>query len=118
MINNKWKTVRPEVATFCGVHNNAFRMYYSGVGAEDYLQKAQTEYQGEEEHKSKRHKSSNDSSFNTRKSGEGGINMNSTTGDEEDEVQEVRPSCRMRETKQRGKGKRGRRRNLQQLTLM
>ncbi|GKC21004.1 hypothetical protein Tco_1023154, partial [Tanacetum coccineum] len=47
--------------------------------------------QMEEQH-SKRHKSSDDSSFNTRGSWEGSFNFNNTIGDEEDEVEEVRPS--------------------------
>ncbi|GKB04903.1 hypothetical protein Tco_0833098 [Tanacetum coccineum] len=49
-----------------------------------------------EEKKNKRYKSSGSCSFNTRESGEGSINLNSTVGDEEDEVQEVRhdvPHC-------------------------
>ncbi|GKB33866.1 hypothetical protein Tco_0873267 [Tanacetum coccineum] len=42
-----------------------------------------------EEHKSKRYKSNDDSSFNTKELGEGSFNLNSTTRDKEDEVQEV-----------------------------
>nr|GEV45704.1 hypothetical protein [Tanacetum cinerariifolium] len=42
------------------------------------------------EKKNKRYKSCGSSSFNTRESGEGSINLNGTVGDEEDEVQEVR----------------------------
>ncbi|GJV46733.1 hypothetical protein Tco_1436945 [Tanacetum coccineum] len=92
-------------------------MYASRANYEDYLQRAQTEYQVEyaisftllhccevlkndkltrqevpkfiaqrEEHKSKSYKSSDDSSFNTRESGERNFNLNSMTGDEEDEV--------------------------------
>ncbi|GJZ00178.1 hypothetical protein Tco_0517607 [Tanacetum coccineum] len=48
--------------------------------------------QEREEKKNKRYKSSGFSSFNTRESGEGSINLNSTVGDEEDEVREVRRS--------------------------
>nr|GEW70809.1 zinc finger, CCHC-type [Tanacetum cinerariifolium] len=43
-----------------------------------------------EELKNKRYKLSGSSSFNTRESGEGCINLNTTVGDEEDEVEEVR----------------------------
>ncbi|GKD63793.1 hypothetical protein Tco_1305901 [Tanacetum coccineum] len=43
------------------------------------------------EQQSKRHKSS-DSSSNTRGSREGSFNLNTMAGDEEDEVEEVRPS--------------------------
>ncbi|GJT23542.1 hypothetical protein Tco_0893479, partial [Tanacetum coccineum] len=49
---------------------------------------------------------------------EGSFNLNSTTGDEKDEVQEVRPSRPWARTKQRGKGMRGYRRHLQQLALI
>ncbi|GJZ54203.1 hypothetical protein Tco_0609088 [Tanacetum coccineum] len=45
-----------------------------------------------EEHKSKRYKSSDDSLFNTRKSGKGSFNLNNTVRDEEEEVLEFRPS--------------------------
>nr|GEY61239.1 hypothetical protein [Tanacetum cinerariifolium] len=41
-----------------------------------------------EEHTSKRYNSGSNSSFNTRESGEGSFNLNITTRDEEDEVQE------------------------------
>ncbi|GJU20692.1 hypothetical protein Tco_1154034 [Tanacetum coccineum] len=43
------------------------------------------------EQQSKRHKSS-DSLSNTRGSREGSFDLNTTAGDEEDEVEEVRPS--------------------------
>ncbi|GKA61516.1 RNA-directed DNA polymerase, eukaryota [Tanacetum coccineum] len=124
MINDKWKTVRPKVATFCGVSDNVFRMYSSGDNDEYYLQKTQTKCQVEygvpftllhcwkvlrkcdkwngvevqeyisqrDEHKSKNYKSSVASSFSTRNLGEGNFNLNSTTRNEEDEVQEVCPS--------------------------
>ncbi|GKE39770.1 hypothetical protein Tco_1463175, partial [Tanacetum coccineum] len=46
--------------------------------------------QEREEKKNKRYKSSGSSSFNTRESGEGSINLNTTIGDEEDEVEKVR----------------------------
>ncbi|GJZ31803.1 reverse transcriptase domain-containing protein [Tanacetum coccineum] len=41
-----------------------------------------------EERKRKRYKSSGDSSFNMRESGEGNINLNNMVGDEEDEMEE------------------------------
>ncbi|GKB88183.1 hypothetical protein Tco_0960455 [Tanacetum coccineum] len=44
-----------------------------------------------EEKKSKRYKSSGESSFNTKELGDGHFNLNNTAGDKEDEVQEVRP---------------------------
>ncbi|GKC83460.1 RNA-directed DNA polymerase, eukaryota, reverse transcriptase zinc-binding domain protein, partial [Tanacetum coccineum] len=91
MVNGKWKTVRPKVAIFCGVYANTIRTYTSGAGDANYIQRALTNYQVKEEKKNKRYKSSGSSSFNTRESGEGSINLNSTVGDEEDEVQEVRP---------------------------
>ncbi|GJX62192.1 hypothetical protein Tco_0295092 [Tanacetum coccineum] len=60
-----------------------------------------------EEHKNKRYKLSGDSSFNTRDSGEGSLNLNSTTEDEEDEVQEVRPSRPIGRDQTKRKGKTG-----------
>ncbi|GKA40222.1 hypothetical protein Tco_0732815 [Tanacetum coccineum] len=45
--------------------------------------------QESEEKKNKRYKSSGSSSYNTRDSGEGSINLNTTVGDEEDEVEKV-----------------------------
>ncbi|GKA15545.1 hypothetical protein Tco_0695292 [Tanacetum coccineum] len=41
--------------------------------------------QDKEERIRKRYKSSDESSFNTRESGDGNFNLNITTGDEEDE---------------------------------
>ncbi|GKB44404.1 RNA-directed DNA polymerase, eukaryota [Tanacetum coccineum] len=49
--------------------------------------------QKRDEKKNKRYKSSSSSSFNTRELGEGSINLNTTVGDEEDEVEEL---CRSR----------------------
>ncbi|GKA02811.1 RNA-directed DNA polymerase, eukaryota [Tanacetum coccineum] len=46
--------------------------------------------QKREEKMNKRYKSIGSSSFNTRESGEGMVNLNTTVGDEEDEVEEVR----------------------------
>ncbi|GKF59709.1 RNA-directed DNA polymerase, eukaryota, partial [Tanacetum coccineum] len=121
MVNGKWKTVRPKVASFCGVYANTILTYTSGAGDADYLQRALTDYhveyrvlftllhywevlkecdkwnsgevplfmQEREEKKNKRYKSSGSSSFNTRESGEGSINLNTTIGDEEDEVEKV-----------------------------
>ncbi|GJU62000.1 glutathione S-transferase T3-like protein [Tanacetum coccineum] len=46
MVIGKWKTVRPVVVRFCGVYNNIMRMGpESGVGEEDYVQKAMIHYQ-------------------------------------------------------------------------
>nr|GEU63164.1 hypothetical protein [Tanacetum cinerariifolium] len=45
--------------------------------------------QAREEKKNKRYKSSGSSSFNMKESGEGSINLNTSVGDEEDEVEEV-----------------------------
>ncbi|GJU44157.1 hypothetical protein Tco_1201423 [Tanacetum coccineum] len=103
--------------------------YSSGANDVDYLQKAQTEYQVDREevskfitqgddNKRKRYKSSHNSSFNTRDSGEGNFNLNNTTRDEEDEVHEVRPSRPMGRDQAKSKGKRRHRRHLQQLALM
>ncbi|GKC94007.1 hypothetical protein Tco_1159449 [Tanacetum coccineum] len=60
-----------------------------------------------EEKKSKRYKSSDESSFNMRESGEGNFNLNSTIGDEEDEVEEVRPSRPISKDLAKMKGKAG-----------
>ncbi|GJZ49878.1 hypothetical protein Tco_0604068 [Tanacetum coccineum] len=54
---------------------------------------------------SKRHKSSGDSSFNTRESREGSFTLNNTAGDEEDEVEEVRPSRPIIRDRAKRKGK-------------
>ncbi|GJU69016.1 reverse transcriptase domain-containing protein [Tanacetum coccineum] len=45
MVNVKWKTVRPKVASFCGVYANTIRTYTSGAGGANYLQRALTDYQ-------------------------------------------------------------------------
>ncbi|GKA74342.1 RNA-directed DNA polymerase, eukaryota [Tanacetum coccineum] len=123
MVNEKWKTVLPKVATFCGVYGNTILMYTIGAGDANYLQRAMTNYHAEygvpitllhcwemlkecdkwssgevslfmqekEEGKNKRYKSSGSSSFNTKESGEGSINLNTTIGDEEEnKVEEVR----------------------------
>nr|GFB63352.1 hypothetical protein [Tanacetum cinerariifolium] len=45
MVNEKWKTVRPKVCTFCGVYANAVQMYTSGAIDIDYLQRALIDYQ-------------------------------------------------------------------------
>ncbi|GKD99676.1 hypothetical protein Tco_1387660 [Tanacetum coccineum] len=44
MVNRKWKTVRPKVASFCGVYANTILTYTSGAGDADYLQRAMTDY--------------------------------------------------------------------------
>ncbi|GJV91144.1 hypothetical protein Tco_1538957 [Tanacetum coccineum] len=70
------------------------------AGDTNYLQRALTGSQVEyrvsftllhcwEEKKNKRYKSSRASSFNMRESGEGSTHLNTTVGDEEDEVEEV-----------------------------
>ncbi|GJU51929.1 protein YIPF6 [Tanacetum coccineum] len=56
---------------------------------------------------SKRHKSSDDSSFNTRRSGEDSFNLNNTAGDKEDEKEEVRPSRPINRDRAKRKGKVG-----------
>ncbi|GJW46437.1 hypothetical protein Tco_0078083 [Tanacetum coccineum] len=68
MVNGKWKTMCPKVATFC-----------------EFMQ-------DKEERMRKRYKSSDESSFNTRELGDDSFNLNSSAGDEEDKVQEVRRS--------------------------
>nr|GEY36944.1 hypothetical protein [Tanacetum cinerariifolium] len=70
-----------------------------------------------EEHKNKRYKLSGNSSFNTRDSGEGSLNLNCTAGDEEDQVREVRLSRPVSRDQKRGTEKWGHRRHLQQLAL-
>ncbi|GJS41602.1 pullulanase 1, chloroplastic isoform X1 [Tanacetum coccineum] len=66
--------------------------YSSGANDVDYLQKAQTEYQVEDDNNAKIQASIHNIRSNTRDSGEGNFNLNSMTRDEEDEVHEVRPS--------------------------
>nr|GEU50738.1 UBN2 domain-containing protein [Tanacetum cinerariifolium] len=60
-----------------------------------------------EEKKNKRYKSSGSSSFNTRDSGKGSINLNSTVGDKEDEVQEVHQSHPIVRDQEKRKAKAG-----------
>nr|GEX81618.1 hypothetical protein [Tanacetum cinerariifolium] len=90
----KWKTMCPKLTSFCSVYANNIVTYISGASNTDYLQRALTdylvEYSIEEELKNKRYKSCGSSSFNTRESGEGSINLNTTVEDEEDELEEVR----------------------------
>ena len=48
MVCGKWKTVRPNVARFCGVYNNVKHMYpMSGVGDEDYYNTTTLNYEAE-----------------------------------------------------------------------
>ncbi|GJX24631.1 hypothetical protein Tco_0230927 [Tanacetum coccineum] len=114
------------VSDFFISHSTRLWTYSSGANDGDYLQKAQTEYQVDrqevskfitqgDDNKSKRYKLSDNSSFNTRDSGEGNFNLNSMTRDEEDEV---RPSRPMGMDQAKSKGKRRHRRHLQQLALM
>ncbi|GJZ93684.1 hypothetical protein Tco_0665887 [Tanacetum coccineum] len=39
MVNGKWKIVHPKVASFCDVYTNTYRIYISGVGDADYIQR-------------------------------------------------------------------------------
>nr|GEY61713.1 hypothetical protein [Tanacetum cinerariifolium] len=122
IINGKWKTVRLNIDTFCGVYDNVFRMYANRANDEDYLQRTWQEVPEfiaqREEHKSKSYKSIVDSSFNTMESGEGGFNLNSTTRDEEDELREVRQTRPMGRDQAKRKGKARTSPTSQQLTLM
>ncbi|GJV91040.1 hypothetical protein Tco_1538853 [Tanacetum coccineum] len=117
MVCGKWKTVRPNVARFCGVHDNVARMAQeSGAGDEDYFNKALLDYEAEfglpftlrhcwevlkyspkwlkqvvpkYSKSSKKSKTSGSSSFNTE-SGDASINLNVDAGDDdENEVQEI-----------------------------
>nr|GEX41530.1 phospholipase-like protein [Tanacetum cinerariifolium] len=82
---------------------DSVKTYTSGASDLDYHQRELTAYQAEEIPKfmqerqdgmNKRYKSSGSSSFNTKDSGEGSINLNNTVGTEDEnemeEVQEVR----------------------------
>ncbi|GJR48009.1 hypothetical protein Tco_1316112, partial [Tanacetum coccineum] len=69
--------------------------------------RSSTIYGKEEEHKSKRYKSSHDSTLNTRELGDGNFNLNNMVGDEEDEVQEVRLSRSIGKDQAKRKGKAG-----------
>ncbi|GJR93034.1 hypothetical protein Tco_0265208 [Tanacetum coccineum] len=87
MINGKGKTVRPNVARFCGVYANFMRRTQdSGAGDEDYYARALLDYEVE-----------HGMSFTLRHYWEvlnvwdASINLNVDVGDdEEDEVQELR----------------------------
>ncbi|GKA27035.1 glutathione S-transferase T3-like protein [Tanacetum coccineum] len=125
VVLGKWKTVRPFVIRFSGIYSNVMRMAQeSGVGDEDYVQRAMIHYEIKtgipfklrhcweilkDRPKwqeialpkfstgfggSKRHKSSGSNSFNTE-SGEASINLNTNVDNDEDGVQEVqRPEGR------------------------
>ncbi|GKB40416.1 hypothetical protein Tco_0885358 [Tanacetum coccineum] len=119
VVNGKWKTVRPSVARFCGVHANVLRRAHdSGAGDEDYFNKALLDYEAEfgvqftlcycwevlkhspkwweqevskflNPNAAKRSKTSGSSPFNTV-SDDASFNLNIDAGDEdENEVQEV-----------------------------
>ncbi|GKE61859.1 hypothetical protein Tco_1512226 [Tanacetum coccineum] len=91
MVNGKWKTVRLNVARFCGVHTNVMRKAHaSGARDEDYFATTVLDYEAEFGKKyGKRYKIAEFSSFNTE-SGDASINLNVDVGDdEEDEVQEL-----------------------------
>nr|GEX64697.1 hypothetical protein [Tanacetum cinerariifolium] len=83
MVNEKWKTVSRKVASFCGGVKKCDKW-----NSEEVLEFLQVR----KEKKNKRYKSSGSSSFNTRESAEGSINLNTTVWDEKDEVEEVRRS--------------------------
>ncbi|GKC02437.1 glutathione S-transferase T3-like protein [Tanacetum coccineum] len=133
MVCGKWKTVRPNVARFCGVHDNVARMAQeSGAGDEDYFNKALLDYEAEfglpftlrhcwevlkyspkwlkqvvpkYSKSSKKSKTSGSSSFNTE-SGDASINLNVDAGDDdENEVQEIPRT--MGRDKARGSKKKG-----------
>nr|GEV00804.1 hypothetical protein [Tanacetum cinerariifolium] len=89
MVNKKWKTVRPNVARFCGVYVNVVRrVQASGAGDEDYFAMALLDY--EAEHRMSFTLCHCGSSSNTE-SGDASINLNVHVGnDEEDGVKELR----------------------------
>ncbi|GJY60534.1 hypothetical protein Tco_0461191 [Tanacetum coccineum] len=96
MVNGKWKIMLLKVAGFYGVYANTILTYISGAGDANYLQMALTDYHVEykvlEEKKNKRYKFRGGSRIVSQHevSGEGSINLNTTIGDEEDEVEKVR----------------------------
>ncbi|GKD80290.1 hypothetical protein Tco_1342911 [Tanacetum coccineum] len=48
IVNGKWKTVRPNMAQFCGVHANIMRMAHaSGAGDEHYFVTALLDYEAQ-----------------------------------------------------------------------
>ncbi|GKB95777.1 hypothetical protein Tco_0981914 [Tanacetum coccineum] len=73
-------------------------MEYGGVP--EFMQKR-------EEKKNKRYKPSDSNSFDTRESGEGSINLNSTVGDEKDKVLEVLLVCPIGRDQAKRKAKAG-----------
>ncbi|GKA48810.1 hypothetical protein Tco_0741768 [Tanacetum coccineum] len=99
--NGKWKMMHPKVVEFYGVYHNITRMAISGPGDGDYTQKALVEFQVEYEvpftltHCWAELKDCS-SSFNMSQSRVGSFNLNTHTGDDEEEdVQEVqRPMAR------------------------
>nr|GFA07952.1 hypothetical protein [Tanacetum cinerariifolium] len=107
MVNRKWKTLRPNVTRFLGVHANVMRQAQtSGAKDEDYFATTLLDYEAKRGKKyAKRYKTSRSSSFYT-KSRNGSINKNVDAGDdEEDEVQELeRPMGR---DKAKGSKKKG-----------
>ncbi|GJT51192.1 hypothetical protein Tco_0977349 [Tanacetum coccineum] len=89
----KWKTMRPNVAQFYGVHANVMcQAQTSGAGDEvtslKWMDNEVPKF-GAKKKDAKRYKTYESSLFNT-KSGDGSINLNVDAGDdEEDEVQEL-----------------------------
>nr|GEW02116.1 hypothetical protein [Tanacetum cinerariifolium] len=126
IVNGKWKTVRPKVATFYGVYANTFRTYTSGDDDDDYIQRALTDYQrrssriyatqGEEN--AQEIQVERESSFNTRESGDGSFNLNITTGTRKMKCRKFVEAFPLAETKPRGKRNRERRQHVHQMPLM
>ncbi|GKB01129.1 hypothetical protein Tco_0829173 [Tanacetum coccineum] len=88
MVNGKLKTVRPNMAWFCGVHANVMRRAHaSGAGHEDYFATALLDYEAEYEVSFTLHHCWE---ALRKKSGDASINLNFDVGDdEEDEVQKL-----------------------------
>ncbi|GJW37236.1 hypothetical protein Tco_0060156 [Tanacetum coccineum] len=84
MINGKWKTVRLNVAWFCGTYANVMRRAQeSEAGDEDYYNRALLDYEAEH--------GMQFTLLHCWESGDASINMNVDVGDdEEDEVEELR----------------------------
>ncbi|GJR53321.1 hypothetical protein Tco_1403842 [Tanacetum coccineum] len=92
MVNGKWKTVRPSMARFCGMHTNVLHMAQdSRVGDEDYFNKALEQIVPKylNPNGAKKSKTFGSSSFNTE-FGDASFNLNVDAGDEdENEVREI-----------------------------
>ncbi|GJY84542.1 hypothetical protein Tco_0497918 [Tanacetum coccineum] len=95
MVNEKWKTMRPNGDRFCGVHANVMRRaQISGARGGDYFVKALLNYDAEygvpfTQKNAKRYKRPGSSSFNIEYR-DASINLNVDVGDDEkDEMQAV-----------------------------